>query len=79
MVHLFDFALLCRREKDAPMLKRSPVTKSVKRVKAERAFAQLPAETQERILAFVYALMFRGADRPDELGEIRKVAGKGIK
>lgn len=60
------------------MTKRPQLTKSPKRINVERAYAQLPAETQERILAFVYALMLGRRDRPHQLGEVRKVVSQGI-
>lgn len=54
-------------------------TKSLKRLKVERAFAMLPLEVQKRILAFVYAATFGRRSRADELSQFRKVVLQHIK
>ncbi len=57
-----------------PKQAKAPVSpKSAKRSQFDEAVKKLPTEVQERLLALIYALMFRRDDWADEIGEFGDV------
>lgn len=60
------------------MPKLPALPKSPKRQSFDRAFALLPPDVQERVLAFVYAALIERRDRLDNTGEVGEVLCKQV-